>query len=155
MAGKGPVPKDVSRLGGHGAAKRRGSQMRVVHAEPVDQPSLQDIIGDLNPITEEPWRRASLSMWEHLADFPTTCELQAAQWDSLARAMMIDDALLAGKTSLAGEARLRFSKYGIDPDDLSRLKVQIIAAEVADEKRASKKPGTRSNFGPLKAVDGA
>lgn len=155
MAGRGPAPKEASRLGGHGAAKKRTSQMRVVQADPVEQPTLESIIGDINPLTDAPWHRASIAMWEHLAEFPTTNELQAAQWDSLARAVMIDDAMLSGKISLAGEARLRFSKYGIDPDDLSRLKVQIIAAEVATEKRSSKVPSSRQTFGPLKAVDGA
>lgn len=132
MAGKGPAPKDPTKRA------RRNSDpipMRVVVAEPVEQPSLTELLGKVNPLTDTEWHQATLLFWGQLSEFPTTAELQPAQWSSLARALMIDDAMFSGKTGLAAESRLRLAKYGIDPDDLARLRVQIVAADEAEERR--------------------
>lgn len=135
MAGRGPAPKDPTKR-----ARRNADPiaMRVVVAEPVDQPSLTELLGTTNPLTGSEWHQATLLFWEQLSQFPTTAELQAAQWSSLARAIMIDDAVIAGKLGLAAESRLRLAKYGIDPDDLARLRVQIVAADEAEERRGPK-----------------
>lgn len=149
MAGRGPAPKDPSRR-----ARKNADPipLRVVHADPAEQPDLADLLGETNPLTGSPWQRATLTFWRQLGEFPTTANLQAAQWSSLARAMAIDDAMVSGETKLAGEARLRLAKYGIDPDDLARLRIQIVQADEAEEKR---KPTNRpsSRYDGLTAVD--
>jgi hypothetical protein len=146
MAGKGPKPKDPS------TRARRNSDpipLRVVHADPAKQPELADLLGETNPLTGSPWQRATLTFWHQLGEFPTTANLQAAQWSSLARAMAIDDAMVSGETKLAGEARLRLAKYGIDPDDLARLRIQIVQADEAEEKRTPAGGSARQRRGPL------
>ena len=150
MAGRGPAPKDPNKR-----ARRNKDPigLRVVHAEPDPQPELTALLGEENPLTGEPWRMPTLLLWQQLGEFPTTNALQAAQWSSLARAVMIDDAMLSGKTALASEARLRLAKYGIDPDDLARLRVQIVAADEAEEKRGGHGHGSsRERRGGLKAL---
>ena len=127
--------------------------MRVVEVEAVPQPPLTEVIGDVNPITSQPWQPASLRLWSELAEFPTTELLQAAQWSLLARAMMMDDALVAGHVTQATEARLQLQKFGIAPDDLARLRITLAQADEADQKRAPKKP-SKGAYGDLKVVGG-
>lgn len=139
MAGHGPPPKDPTKR-----ARRNADPIaqRVFIAAPADQPALTELLGQTNPLTALDWHPATSLFWQQLAEFPTTSSLQAAQWSSLARAIMIDDAMLSGDTKLAGESRLRLSKYGIDPDDLARLRVQIVAADEAEERRSPAKGGS-------------
>ena len=133
MAGRGPAPKDPAKR-----ARRNADPIaqRVFVADPADQPSLAELLGQTNPLTGTEWHQATILFWGQLAEFPTTANLQAAQWSSLARAMMIDDAVVSGKIALAAESRLRLAKYGIDPDDHARQRVQIVAADEAEERRA-------------------
>lgn len=149
MAGKGRPPKNPNQR-----ARRNADPvpLRIVHADPAVQPALADLLGESNPLTGGPWQVATLTFWHQLGEFPTTANLQAAQWSSLARALMIDDAMVSGETKLAGEARLRLAKYGIDPDDLARLRIQIVQADEAEEKR---KPTNRASgrYDGLAAVD--
>lgn len=151
MAGRGPAPKDPNRR-----ARRNKDPvpLRVVQADPDPQPELTALLGESNPLTGEPWREPTLLLWRQLGEFPTTSRLQAAQWSSLARAVMIDDAVVAGDAKLASEARLRLAKYGIDPDDLARLRVQIVAADEAEEKQRSGggRPSARERRGGLRAL---
>lgn len=137
MGGRGPQPKDPTKR-----ARRNADPIpqRVFVAAPADQPSLGELLGKTNPLTGAEWHQATIIFWQQLAEFPTTANLQAAQWSSLARALMIDDAMVSGELRLAAEARLRLSKYGIDPDDLARLRVQIVQADEAEERRGPK-PG--------------
>jgi hypothetical protein len=147
MAGRGPAPKDPNKRA------RKNSDpipLRVVHADPAKQPELADILGEINPLTDAPWHSATLRFWQYLSEFPTTANLQSAQWASLARAMMIDDAMVSGETKLAAESRLRLAKYGIDPDDLARLRIQIVQADEAEEKRGpAAGQAARQRRGPL------
>jgi hypothetical protein len=147
MAGRGPAPKDPNKRA------RKNSDpipLRVVHKDPATQPELADLLGETNPLTGGPWHQATLRFWQHLAEFPTTTNLQDAQWSSLARAMMIDDAMVSGETKLAAESRLRLAKYGIDPDDLARLRIQIVQADEAEEKRGpAGGQAARQRRGPL------
>src|SRR4051812_45648416 len=137
--------KEPEKLAGHshgraGAAADRRAGMHRIVAEAVPQPALEDIIGEINPVTDETWRRQTLELWTHLGEFPTIAKgLQAAQWDMLGRALMIDDAALTDPKTYAAEARLRLAKYGIDPDDLLKLRIQIVAADEAEERRRGPK----------------
>ena len=148
MAGKGRPPKDPSTR-----ARRNADPvpLRIVHADPAEQPTLVDLLGEVNPLTGAPWQTATVLFWQQLGEFPTTSGLQAAQWSSLARAMMIDDAMVSGETKLAAESRLRLAKYGVDPDDLARLRVQIVAADEAEDKRDPRRTtSARKRYGDLK-----
>lgn len=155
-------PKHPDQLKGHshgraGAAADRRAGMLTLAADPIPQPDLFELVGSVNPMTNEAWAGISLEFWEHLGEFPTIARgLQRAQWDMLARALMLDDASLVDP-KYAAEARLRFSKYGIDPDDLLKLRIQIVAADNAEDSRRnggspSSGSATRNRRGPLTAV---
>lgn len=126
MAGKGRPPKNPSELA---AKSKRVKPFTETFTEFAPQPLLEDLLGRVNPLTGIAWTRASLLLWSQLANFPTTKNLLPAQWSSLARAFMLDDALIAGDQKMAVEARMRMSKYGIDPDDLMRMRVVVSNSE--------------------------
>ena len=126
MAGKGRAPKDPSELS---AKAKKDKPFNEVVVSFSTQPLLEDVIGVNNPLTGMPWTRATLLLWSQLSDFPTTVNLLPAQWSSLARAFMLDDALMAGDQKMAVEARMRLSKFGIDPDDLMRMRVKVTTGE--------------------------
>lgn len=150
MAGRGPAPKDSSKR----ARRNKDPMMRVVEVEAVPQPPLTDILGNANPVTGEPWQPATLRLWSELAEFPSTELLQSAQWSLLARAMILDDATVSGRTASATEARLQLQKFGIAPDDVARLRIAFAQADEADQKRPPKTPGSKHTYGDLKVVGG-
>jgi len=133
MAGKGRPPKNPNELS---SKSKRVKPFKETIVEFGSQPSLEDVIGVNNPITGMPWTHSSLLLWSQLSDFPTTRNLLPAQWSSLARAFMLDDALMSGDQKMAVEARMRLSKYGIDPDDLLRMRV-IVSTSDHQESEAS------------------
>jgi hypothetical protein len=122
MAGKGRAPKDPSELS---PKAKRDKPFTEVEAEAIAQPHLEDVLGEKNPLTGNHWSKPTLLLWSQLADFPSTANLLPAQWSSLARAFMLDDALISGDQKMAVEARIRLSKYGIDPDDLMRMRIKV------------------------------
>lgn len=146
MAGRGPAPKDP-------AKRARGNKdpipLRVVEIVPARQPALVDAVGELNPATELPWSKGTLLLWEALGEIPTTANLVTAQWLLLARAMILDDALLNGSVSAASEARLQLAKFGIAPDDVARLRIQFATAD-AVEAAAPRRTSARSRFSGLR-----
>ncbi len=128
MAGKGRPPKDPSELARKDKPRKPFVEIDVDFSS---QPLLEDLLGTFNPLTGDAWSRATLLLWSQLADFPTTANLLPAQWSSFARAFMLDDALIAGDKKMAVEARMRMSKYGIDPDDLMRMRIKVTSSEPA------------------------
>lgn len=152
MAGKGFAPKPADQLVGH-SAKSRTADMKVVAIKPEDQPPLTEVIGEVNPITEEPFSRATVRLWEELRDFATMGLLLPAQWSLLARAMVLDDAVMHGEARWASEARLQMQKFGIAPDDVLRMRVQIVQADEAEAKREVESAASSSRWSDLKAVD--
>lgn len=156
-------PKHPDQLTGHshgrqGAAADRRAGMQTFTAEPVPQPSLIKLVGAVNPMTGDQFHPQTLDLWLHLGEFPTIAKgLQAVQWDMLARAVMLDDASLTDP-KWAAEARQRFTQYGISPDDMLKHRIQIVAADEAEDRR--KKPGATTGdgssamakYGPLTRV---
>lgn len=151
MAGRGPAPKDPSKR----ARRNKGQEMRVVEVEPAEQPSLVDLFGVDNPATGEPWNMATLRLWDELSEFAKIQLLQNAQWSLLARAMILDDAVVSGDLKFASEARLQLAKFGIAPDDVARMRIQFAQADEAEERRKAPRSGNdaRGRYGGLKAVD--
>ena len=146
MAGNGPPPKDPAK---RARANKDPIPLRVVHIEPARQPALIDAIGELNPATEMPWTSGTLLLWDALGEIPTTSNLVSAQWLLLARAMILDDALLAGSLSAASEARLQLAKFGIAPDDVARLRIQFATAETV-EAAAPRRASARDRFANIR-----
>ena len=118
MPGRGPAPKNPK------TRARRNEQnipQREIVVSFVPQPALEDIYGDTNPATQQPWTDQTLQFWSTLATFPPlkTQGLQQTQWLDLARTMVIDDAFNRGDTRLGPERRLQLAQYGITPDSLA------------------------------------
>lgn len=148
MAGRGPAPK--------GNAIRRNKEskpLNVVEVTPGGQPPLTSIVGDINPITGEPFTEMTLRFWDELAEFATLGLLLTAQWSLLARAMCLDDAVMSGEAKWAAEARLQLAKFGIAPDDVLRMRVQVVQAdEVEAKSEVSSGASVARRRGSIKAV---
>lgn len=138
MAGRGPAPKDPRKR----ARKNKDPvAMRVIEVSPVAQPSLESLFGAVNPATGMEWSDATLMLWREIGEFGRVQLLQSAQWSLFGRAMILDDAVNRGDLKYAAEARLQIAKFGIAPDDLARMRIQLAAADEADEKRRTSKAG--------------
>lgn len=85
-------------------------------------------------MTKENWHPQTLQLWAELKYFPTTQSLQKAQWMILARAVAIDDAALSDPKTFASEARIRLGQFGITPDELLKMRIQIVAADEAERR---------------------
>ena len=169
MPGRGPAPKNPN------SRARRNEQnipQREIVVSFVPQPALEDIYGDTNPATQQPWTDQTLQFWDTLATFPPlkTQGLQQTQWLDLARTMVIDDAFNRGDTRLGPERRLQLAQYGITPDSLGtspekktdiascRLlshRITMATADEAEDKRRASRAAAdvRGRYRSLKAVD--
>lgn len=136
MAGKGAMPKPADRLAGHGAAKSRNNQMTVIISDPVPQPPLPESMPG-----GEPWPAETLRWWDMWGSDPISDEFRATDWSELMDTALIHGKFWSGETRLAGELRLRAQRFGATAEDRARLRIQYAAADVADEKRRTSRPG--------------
>ena len=105
MPGRGPAPKP--------GAMRHNKDLRVVEVDPGVQPSLESLVGDVNPVTGEPFTPATLRLWDELAEFATLGLLLDAQWSLLARAMVLDDAVMRGEAKSEVVSAVSSGRRGI------------------------------------------
>lgn len=145
MAGRGPAPKDPSKLAGHGAAKTRRDGMKVYQGGPVVQPDLPDSV-DWPEVTREWWRT-----W---GDEPMSQDFRRTDWDFLADTALIHSRVWGeGDLRMLPELRLRVAKMGATAEDRARLRITYAAADEADGKRVRPSGGSaRERRGPLKIV---
>lgn len=148
MAGRGRPPKDPSKLAGHGAAKARAAQMRVITIEPMPQPPLPDSMpGDV------PWPAITREWWGQWADEPMAREFTGPDWAFLMDTALLHAAVWAdGQLKLLGELRLRTAKYGVTPEDRARLRIQYSSADAAEERRDGSAAGARARRGQIRAL---
>jgi hypothetical protein len=110
---------------------------RTVVAAPSAQPRLQDVMGELCPYGGEPWHEGTLQFWESLANYPVTHGLLEAQWLSLARVMILDHQLMTGQgdaVKTASALKVALARFGIDPQDMLKIRVQVIDTEEAERR---------------------
>lgn len=149
MAGRGPVPKPPGRStrGNRGAA-----HMRVIVAEPVDQPDLPDfdvqieVDGEMTSQSFN-WPARTREWWQMWADSPLSAEFTSTDWSELLDTALLHAKFWSGDTKLAGELRLRVAKFGATPEDRARLKIQFAAADEAEDRRERRKQGVRKPDG--------
>ncbi len=156
MAGKGPAPKDVTRLAGHGAAKARDASMRVIVAAPVGQPTLPQR-WHVNPKTGRrrriAWPAETRDFWEIWAASPLSAEFTATDWSELLIAARLHAAVVEGDLKSAPELRLRVAKFGATPEDRARLRITFAAADEAEQKTEQPQSSRRSaRYSGLRAV---
>lgn len=127
--------------------------------DPEPQPTLNSLMGKYNPMTNKSWHTQTMKLWKELETFPTTENLQMAQWMMLARAIAIDDAALEDPKTFASEARIRLEQFGITPDALLKMRVAIVTADEAERRGRPPQPGSeqpaqtsQQRYGPLTRV---
>ncbi|MGP5050709.1 phage terminase small subunit [Brachybacterium alimentarium] len=148
MAGRGPLPKDPSKLAGHGRAKARSQQMKVIMIEPVPQPALpKERPGGL------PWPKLTREWWARWAEEPMAREFSGPDWAFLMDTALLHAAVWAdGEVKLLGELRLRTAKYGVTPEDRARLRIQYSSADAAEERLEQSGAGARARRGQIRAL---
>lgn len=156
MAGRGPAPKDVTRLAGHGAAKAREASMRVLVAEPVEQPKLPQR-WQVDPRTGKRrrivWPAETRDFWQVWAGSPLSAEFTATDWSELLIAARLHAAVVEGDLKSAPELRLRLAKFGATPEDRARLRITFAAADEAEQKTEQPRSSRRSDrYVGLRAV---
>lgn len=105
-----------------------------VHTTP--QPRLQDIYGDLSPVndgnTQTPWHPATIDWWDGLANWPTTKELHAVQWQELARIAVLTDAVNKGQLKYAATLRASLEPWLLTPSALRKAKIDTAPTEATE-----------------------
>ncbi|MGC0365017.1 hypothetical protein ABH922_003001 [Rhodococcus sp. 27YEA15] len=154
MAGRGPQPKDPSK---RARSNKDPLGLRVIHAEPVDQPDLPEfdiqvkVDGELIAQTFV-WPERTREWWRMWADSPLSAEFTSTDWSELLDTAVLHARFWNGDVKMAGELRLRVAKFGATPEDRARLRITFAQADEADEKRIRPGAQARSRRGPLKAV---
>lgn len=151
MAGKGAMPKPVGRLAGHGAAKARAAEMRVVASDPVPQPDLPECMPD-----GREWPVRTREWWAMWGCDPLAADFRATDWSELMDCAAVHGAFWSGDLKVAAELRLRSQMFGSTAESRARLRIQYAAADAAEEKRRSSKSGAdvRGVYKGLRAVEG-
>lgn len=146
MAGRGPAPKDPS------TRVRRNAppvSERVISIERSEQPGLADLLGDLNPVTGNPWSAATADLWKSLGAFYAEEMLHRTQWHLLARAMVLDDVFVTGELKAENALRQWIAQFPAFPTDLLRHRITTVEAEKAE---ASRKPPAAKKSTPKKSA---
>ena len=134
MAGRGPAPKPAAR---RARTNSEPIPLRVIHAEPVDQPALPESVTLLSkngpysvamPERTQQW-------WQMWADSPLSAEFTSTDWSELLDTAILHARLWLGDVRVAAELRLRVAKFGATPEDRARLRITFAQADQAEEKR--------------------
>lgn len=136
MAGRGPAPKDPSRLVGHGSRKRRQCELRVVCVQPAAQPPLPEDVD---------WPDATRIWWRKWGQHPLAATFTEVDWSQLVDAALLHARLWSGQVSVAPELRLRMAKFGATPEDRARLRIHFSWVGV---KHGTPQPLARDRRGP-------
>jgi hypothetical protein len=151
MAGRGPAPKPAA------SRARTNSDplgVRVVKSEPTPAPELPELMPG-----GQPWPRETLTWWRNWVADPLTAEFRTADWDELLISAVLHGRFWSGDTKVAGELRLRTSKFGATPEDRARLRITYGAADDADDKAARRRartdegPVAKGRYSKLRAVE--
>ena len=140
MAGRGPAPKDPGRRA------RTNSDLippTILRFEQADQPKLPN----------GKWPARTMEWWATWGHSPQAEHFMATDWEFLLETAQIHRKFWAGDMRLAGELRIRVSKFGATMEDRARLRMQFAQADEADAKRPASKAGASSHYGDLRAVD--
>lgn len=148
MAGRGPAPKDPNRRA------RRNSDpvaLRVIRADPVEQPELPDFrIEQDGELTEFVWPARTVEWWAMWRGSPLAAEFTATDWSELLDTAVIHARFWRGDMKLASELRLRVAKFGATPEDRARLRITFAQADEAEGKgRGQGGKSARDRRGPL------
>jgi hypothetical protein len=139
MPGRGPRPKDLDRLAGHGRAKARAAAMNVVSAQRVEQPTLPPLMvtfvdADGRQRSKRlAWPAQTRKWWAMWADSPLSNDFTATDWSELLDTARLHADYWRGNLKVAGELRLRVAKFGATPEDRARLRISFAMADEAEQ----------------------
>ncbi|MBC9954934.1 hypothetical protein ICM05_09820 [Leucobacter sp. cx-42] len=145
MAGRGPAPKNPSTRARRNSG---GADMRIIEADPVEQPSLPEFDiqverdGELISQTFT-WPERTREWWQMWADSPLSAEFTSTDWSELLDTALIHAKFWGGDLKVAGELRLRVAKFGATPEDRARLKIQFAAADEAEDRTKKRREGAK------------
>lgn len=157
MSRSGPAPKDPST---RVRRNRDNAVVRIVPMVAVPRPPLPEFtvqVTEKGDIVERTfnWPVMTREWWEMLDLHPLSHEFIAADWSYLMETARIHAAFWEGDMKVAGELRLRESKYGFTPEDRLKLRIQFAAATEAEiraaetaERDSQRKKITRRPDGP-------
>ena len=151
MAGRGPAPKDPSRR-----ARRNADPvpLRVIVAEPVDQPELPTLqVEKDGELVEFSWPAATEAWWRMWRESPLSAEFTASDWSFLQDTALLHARLWLGQTTAAAELRLRVAKFGATPEDRSRLRITFAQADEADQKRGTRRTSSREQYSGISLAE--
>jgi hypothetical protein len=126
MAGKGPLPKPPGTKHGH----HKPPTLTLLHGDGLQRGPELDGDG---------WSERTVAWWESWRRSPQAQTFTDTDWDFLRDTALLHDMFWRGKSSVAGELRLRVAKFGATPEDRARLRLQI-----ADQALEQSKPAARS-----------
>lgn len=149
MAGPGRIPKHPSATT---RPNRANANMRVITAEPTEQPELPDFdvwvqVDGVMVSQQFDWPARTREWWQMWADSPLAEDFTSNDWSELLDTAVIHAKFWSGDTKLAAELRLRTSLFGATPVDRARLKIQFAAADEAEERRERRRQGVRKPDG--------
>jgi len=139
VAGRGPAPKDLDRLAGHGRAKARAAAISVVAAQRAEQPALPPLMtsyvdADGRQRSKRiPWPAQTRKWWQMWADSPLSDDFTATDWSVLTDTARLHAEYWRGNLKVVGELRLREAKFGSTPEDRARLRIQFAMADEAEQ----------------------
>lgn len=155
MAGRGPAPKEPSR---RARANKDPVPLRVIHAEPAEQPELPEfdlqVQIDGQMVSQRfQWAARTREWWQMWAESPLSAEFTTTDWSELLDTAVIHSRFWNGHVSLASELRLRVAKFGATPEDRARLRIQFAAADEAEEKRGGGGGSSKGRYKGLRLAD--
>ncbi len=145
MPGKGPRPKDLDRLAGHGRAKARAAGLTTYVAERVEQPPLPVLYlpGKGGRKVRFAWPAATKRWWANWGAEPLAEYFRPTDWDFLLDTALIHARVWGdGDMSQLNELRLRVGKMGATGEDRARLRITYAHADEVDEPPRPSTPGS-------------
>lgn len=154
MAGRGPAPKHPSR---RARANADPIPLRVIHADPVDQPDLPDLwIERDGELVSIDWPARTVDWWRMWRESPLSAEFTSTDWSELLDTAVLHARFWRGQVSLASELRLRVAKFGATPEDRARLRITFAQADEAEAKApVARAPQRRRVLRALEEPDAA
>lgn len=159
MAGIGRAPKPPGTKAGH---SKDVVSIRTLPAVLADQPQLpevyievarQDDEGNWSTSREKfEWPQITREWWQMWADSPLSREFTSTDWSELRDTAFLHAQYWSGKTSLAGELRLRTAKFGATPEDRLRLRIQFAQAVNEEVTASTKIVSARDRFPGMRVV---
>lgn len=134
MGGQGPLRKPDDK---RARTNKDVIALRIVEVNPDPQPIL--------PFGTN-WHPQTITWWETWRMSPLSVNYTDVDWNYLLVTARLHSEFWHGELGLAGELRLRAQKFGETPEDRARLRIQIVAADVA-EAEGGVKPKVPSSRG--------